>query len=256
MESKINNMTESQCKHLNELGIKNLLLHVPHSSKDFPNGHTFEDLNEAERLLIDYYTDELFVPQDKYPWIESIIFKKCRLYCDVERLPHDPLERNGLGIVYHRKEEKNPPFCDDVYKAKLDYISHSNTVTSKLLRMSPRTLLIDCHSFSSQPTLLVPNPSNVDICIGFNEDWSKPTEHTIDTVLQYFDGLGYKVGVNTPFSNSKTFEVPVDYHSLMLEVNKRLYMDEGTCIKNEGFEVLRQNILQLYSILCENTEYC
>ncbi len=35
-----------------------------------------------------------------------------------------------------------------------------------------------------------------------------------------------KVGIITPFSNSKTFDVPIKYYSVMIEVNKRRYMDE------------------------------
>ena len=45
----------------------NLLLHVPHSSTSFPveSKVSFNDLDDEERLLIDYYTDELFIPQIK-----------------------------------------------------------------------------------------------------------------------------------------------------------------------------------------------
>lgn len=42
---------------------KNILLHVPHSSSSFPenSNHSYNDLDYEERLLVDYYTDELFV---------------------------------------------------------------------------------------------------------------------------------------------------------------------------------------------------
>ena len=41
---------------------KKILLHVPHSSSAFPeeSKYTWNDLDDEERLLIDYYTDELF----------------------------------------------------------------------------------------------------------------------------------------------------------------------------------------------------
>ena len=82
----------------------NMLLHIPHSSTSFPEDsyHSFMDLNQEERLLVDYYTDELFVPSKETKCIRSIVFPFCRLYCDVERLINDPLEKEGLGISYSR----------------------------------------------------------------------------------------------------------------------------------------------------------
>lgn len=81
-----------------------LLLHIPHSSKAFPKGsrHSFADLDNEERLLVDYYTAELFVPSNETEHIKSVVFPYCRLFCDVERLINDPLEKDGLGIRYIR----------------------------------------------------------------------------------------------------------------------------------------------------------
>ena len=81
-----------------------ILLHIPHSSTAFPEGsnYDFKDLDNEERLLIDYYTDELFMPDEEQYAVESIVFPYCRLYCDVERLINDPLEEKGLGISYNR----------------------------------------------------------------------------------------------------------------------------------------------------------
>ncbi len=116
-----------------------------------------------------------------------------------------------------------------------------------------KTLLIDCHSFSNLPNLLNDNPpSDIDICIGYNEDLTCPKRVTIGNIVQYFRSLGYKVGINKPFSNSKTFSVPVTYHSVMIEVNKRLYMDEQTIEKTEGFEKLKQDIQSLYGTLLKD----
>ena len=55
-------------------------------------------------------------------------------------------------------------------------------------------------------------------------------------IIQYFKSKGYKEGVNTPIFNSKTFSVSKEYHSLMIEVNKRLYMDELTYMKYDRLQ--------------------
>ena len=83
----------------------NILLHIPHSSSTFPatSEYTFNDLNRDERLLIDYYTDTLFVPQQETEHVGNAVFPYCRLYCDVERLVNDPLEKYGLGISYRSR---------------------------------------------------------------------------------------------------------------------------------------------------------
>lgn len=115
--------------------------------------------------------------------------------------------------------------------------------------MGEGTLLIDCHSFSSIPNLLNSNPPDIDICIGYNDDDTCPNKVVIGNIVHYFESLGYKVGMNEPFSNSKTFSVPIKYHSAMIEVNKRLYMDELTLEKTKGFNKLQQEIRLLYGIL-------
>ena len=235
-----------------------LFLHIPHSSTRFPEktGNTFnyEDLNEEERLLIDYFTDELFLPDKEEERIYNIVFPFCRLYCDVERMLNDPIEKIGLGISYWKSVStgeighyRDYFFSEDDYMgAYLDFHAES---AKKFIGKYGSRLLIDCHSFSAKPTLLNPSPSDIDICIGFNEDETKPNKVVIGNIEQYFESLGYKVGINTPFSNSKTLPVRGEYHTVMIEVNKRLYMNESTLEKTEGFTKLHNEIQDLYKKL-------
>lgn len=235
-----------------------ILLHIPHSSTSFPSEstHSFTDLDEEEKLLIDYYTDELFVPREQKRYICSVVFPYCRLYCDVERLVNDPLEDKGLGISYRRTvdsdylpfEERSFSRLNEAFKYYADF--HAD-VSKKIVEMTcmNKILLIDCHSFSALPNLLNPTPPDIDICIGYNDDETRPYTKTIDNIVQYFKSLGYKVGINEPFSNSKTFPVPVEYHSVMIEVNKRLYMNEQTLDKIDSFYKLKHDIQSLNNLL-------
>ena len=235
----------------------NLLLHVPHSSTSFPEDSKvcFDDLDEDERLLIDYYTDELFIPEHTDEKIDTAVFQYCRLFCDVERLINDPLEKEGLGISYSRWVDKDRysqtlrSFSSLSSAFKL-YSDFHTEVSLKLMKAIGNILLIDCHSFSNHPNLLNNNPpSDIDICIGYNDDLTCPKKVTIGNIVQYFRSRGYKVGINKPFSNSKTFSIPSEYNSLMIEVNKKLYMDEQTLEKKEGFTRLKNDIQSLYEIL-------
>ena len=235
-----------------------VLLHIPHSSTSFPSEsiHSFADLDEDEKLLIDYYTAELFVPHEQEKNICPAIFPYCRLYCDVERLVNDPLEDKGLGISYHRTVDSDYlPFEDRSFsrlnEAFKYYADFHADVSKKIVEMTSmnKILLIDCHSFSALPNLLNLTPPDIDICIGYNDDETRPYTNTIDNIVQFFKSLGYKVGINEPFSNSKTFPVPVEYHSVMIEVNKRLYMNEQTLDKIDSFYKLKHDIQSLYNLL-------
>lgn len=63
-----------------------------------------------------------------------------------------------------------------------------------------------------------------------------------------FEEAGYSVALNRPYANSIA---PKGYigHSLMIEVNKRLYMNEKAIEKSDGFERLQSVIRQVYEEL-------
>lgn len=229
------------------------------ASVTFPDdsGHSFCELDSEERLLIDYYTDDLFVPQKEIHNVYSVVFPWCRLYCDVERLINDPLEEYGLGICYSRTIEDSENKMsvrrsfDTPVNAFNHYVDYHSSVSKKLNGMGDGTLLIDCHSFSSIPNLLNSNPSEIDICIGYNDDMTCPDIEVINNIVRYFEYQGYRVGINRPFSNSKTFFVLSKYHSVMIEINKSIYMDEYTLTKKANSSKLKYEIQSLYEILLE-----
>jgi N-formylglutamate amidohydrolase len=146
-----------------------------------------------------------------------------------------------LSFSFSSKEESFRLYSD--FHAKV-----SNTLV-KQSGIDDDILLIDCHSFSQLPNLLNSNPPDIDICIGYNDDETCPNNVVIGNIARFFESFGYKVGINEPFSNSKTFSVPIKYHSVMIEINKRLYMDEETLEKKEDFMWIHQILQSLYKIL-------
>ena len=196
-----------------------IVLHIPHSSPVFPMG--YEDwskgIDEDIVRWTDWFTDWLFnsaAGTDRR--IVPVSFPFSRFFCDVERLMDDPLESLGQGIIYtdygpnHR--DISPDRMNDL-REKF-YIPHQERLKSWL---SPSTFLIDCHSFPS-------DLSDVDICLGFNEDWSRPDDGILESVESVFKEQGYKVGINSPYSNSISPGIPFRYRSLMIEINKGVYM--------------------------------
>ena len=241
----------------------NLILHIPHSGTEFYDNQKpyRETFLEKARDLVDWYTDELFSPDEEDKRIIPVVFPLCRTACDVERMIDDPLEKKNLGINYDGNifsEWNGVMTIGHSNYAQLcrydEYIEHHHKMED-LINKHYGCLVIDCHSFSSRPTLLLPDSESAakyDICIGYNEDRTRPDEMIIGTICNHFEALGYKVGVNKPFSNSKTFNTPESYKSIMIEVNKRIYMDEATLQKTEGFQILHQQILDLYEKILDS----
>ena len=104
-------------------------------------------------------------------------------------------------------------------------------------------LLLDCHSFPE-------DQADVDICIGFNEDWSKPGNELLEYAANLFEDNGYSVGINYPYSNSEVPACPFAYQSMMLEVNKRVYLERRSiylkthCEKKRGVREVVNRLLE------------
>jgi len=61
--------------------------------------------------------------------------------------------------------------------------------------------------------------------------------------------MGYAVKVNDPYKGVELVRAYSDpargRHSLQVEINKRLYMDEERCVPKEGFATLQSNLTSL-----------
>ena len=68
-------------------------------------------------------------------------------------------------------------------------------------------------------------------------------------VHQHLQAQGYRVAVNDPFKGVELVRAfgnpPAGFHSLQLEVNKRLYMDETTLQKHVGWAQLQADLMAL-----------
>jgi N-formylglutamate amidohydrolase len=74
-------------------------------------------------------------------------------------------------------------------------------------------------------------------------------------VREVLVGLGYEVKVNDPFKGVELVRAYADpragRHSLQIEINKRLYMDEAARTKHAGFDTLQKNLLVLVDALLD-----
>lgn len=231
---------------------QNIVLHIPHSSTVVPeylekqHRDAVRPLRENSFNLVDYYTDSLFLPDKSLLCIHSIVAPYLRTLVDMERMTDEPLEAQGFGIVSKLALDL---YGEAFRKQALCWYKEYHRSAMIKLNALKKPLLIDCHSFSALPTPLCECPPNIEICIGWNEDETRPTQTVLDLVISYFANLGYSVGLNEPFSNSKTFPGATNYHSLMIEMNKRCYMNEESLEKTNGFIKLHTDLQDLYRLL-------
>ena len=190
-------------------------------------------LNDVVTKWTDWHTDYLFHGmQDSR--ISTVRFPYSRFIVDAERLWDDPMDSIGQGIVYKEFDAYRREVPEEHERQLLALWQwHQERLRQEL---NEGALLLDCHSFPEEL-------SDVDICIGYNEDWSKPAKATIEMAVNHFMDHGYEVGVNYPYSNSETPRCPFRYHSMMLEVNKKAYLKPGsTLLQGDG---LRDVITEL-----------
>ncbi|MEO7057445.1 MAG: N-formylglutamate amidohydrolase, partial [Caldimonas sp.] len=78
-----------------------------------------------------------------------------------------------------------------------------------------------------------------------------------ELVRAFLAGRGYDVKVNDPYKGVelvRAYSKPAARrHSLQLEINKKLYMDEATREQSAGFAPLQQHLAELVDTVLEYT---
>jgi N-formylglutamate amidohydrolase len=230
--------------------MKKLILHIPHSSTEIPllDGYvsTHDEIQQEIIKLTDWYTDDLFESETDH----KIVAPFSRIFCDVERFADDELEimsKVGMGVLYEKLDsdellrkvspELREKILNDYYWKHHDFFKSS---VEQLLELNGECLIIDCHSFPSTPLLkaIDQNKNRPDFNIG-TDSFHTPKKY-IDASVTYFENLGYSLGVDWPYSGSI---VPLKYYqkekkvsSIMLEINRKLYLNEPTNEKSIEYE--------------------
>lgn len=245
-----------------------LILNIPHASSFIPKEDLEsvflvhgKDLKKELLHMTDWYTDELFI----HGIGKEIVTKVSRLVCDTERFSHDELEsmsEKGMGFCYRcgYNNEEIKDFSMNYQDEVLwrYYAPHHIALTDAVqqaLKKNDSALILDCHSFSDVPLPYEPNQdkNRPDICIG-TDDYHTPQKLT-EYVVHYFERQGYSVAINSPYSGSI---VPLRYYqkdervkSIMVEVNRRLYLEPGKNKKNARFNGIREDMHYLEENLKE-----
>ena len=231
-----------------------VILHIPHASTAIPESEGFvvnDDFLKKEILkLTDWYTDDLFHSDRD----EMIAATFSRIFCDPERFPDDAQEvmaAQGMGVLYEKSDcgqvirNVAPELRERVLERY--YAIHNRRLSEAVksqLNIFGKAIIIDCHSFPSRPLnrdldKTMPRPA-----FNIGTDPVHTPKYLEEAAVSFFTERGYDVGVNWPYSGSL---VPMEYYgiepnvqSIMLEINRSLYMDEPTGTRSEGYAGIKQ----------------
>ncbi len=250
-----------------------IILHIPHSSTYIPEHCRKLFLLDGDQLeeeilrMTDSHTDELFkIPH--VPEENRIVFPYSRLICDVERFRDDRMEimaERGMGVCYSVTSGLKPlkQITGDHRQEMLWLYDRHHVVLSvavdRIIKRFGTGLLIDCHSFASKQlpyetdsAAAGKNMQRPDICIGTDLGYHTP-EWLTNGMTAAFIKRGYSVQQDYPFSGTL---VPMRYYhqdkrllSVMVEVNRKLYMDERTGEQTDSFETVRADIADVIAEL-------
>jgi N-formylglutamate amidohydrolase len=243
--------------------MKQLILHIPHSSTIIPfhDGYVSSQDNIQHEIikLTDWYTDDLFDSNVD----AKIVAPFSRVFCDVERFADDELEimsKVGMGVLYEKLDSdellrKVTPELRE--KILIDYYwKHHNSLTTiveEQLKKNGECLIVDCHSFPSNPLLkaINQNTNTPDFNIG-TDTYHTPKKY-IGASSSYFENLGYTLGVDWPYNGSivpmKYFQKEKRVSSIMLEINRKLYLNEPTNEKSTEYNKTKEVVQGYLNLL-------
>jgi N-formylglutamate amidohydrolase len=259
-----------------------LVLDSPHSGHEFP--HDFNaivsefDLRDGE----DSFVDDLYLPATELG-VPLLAARFPRTYLDPNRhrgdidldlladpWPHEYVPsgkaRIGKALVWRTLDDGRP-----IYGRRLK----AEEITSRIERMHApyhsglRALLdaaherfgvvfhVNCHSMNAVSGKMGEGgagKTRADFVLGDRDGTSCDPGFT-EFVRGILAGFGYQVRVNDPYKGVelvKAYSNPAaQRHSLQIEINKRLYMDEEARTQHAGYAKLRENLTRLVEAISD-----
>lgn len=249
-----------------------VLFDSPHSGRDYPADFGAALPVERLRRIEDAYVDELFADAPATgAGLLAALFPRAYVDANRHRDEIDPLllaepwpvdlpltERAdcGLGVVrrlfsategiYDRRlsvaeVEARLARCHDPYHRALDQMLEA------LQRRFGAVWHVNCHSMKAMGRGRggKPAPIREDFVLGDLDGQSCDGDFT-DFVAGWLKARGHSVAINSPFKGAAIVtrhgRPTAGRHSLQIEINRGLYLDEMAVAKTAGFAPLRRTL--------------
>lgn len=257
-----------------------LVLDSPHSGHDFPADFG-AIVSEAElRASEDCYVDELYAAAHELG-VPLLAATFPRTYLDPNRNAGDvdldliegpwPWEyrpsgkaRIGKSLIWRTLEDGRPIYGGKlppeavrrrIERVHAPYHRSLQELLERAFREHGRVYHINCHSMRSVAGKQSEDGAGSvrpDFVIGDRDGTTCEPRFTA-LVRETLTGMGYHVTVNDPYKGVELIRAYSDpgagRHSLQIEINKRLYMDQRTLQKTSGFRKLQDDLAHLLALL-------
>lgn len=268
-----------------------LVFDSPHSGRTYPDDFNFACDFKTLQAAEDNYVDELF---ENAPSFGAAMLQAHfpRSYIDVNRrsddidlelinekwggpFPASPSSRShaGIGLIRRLVKPGTPVYgryltSEEIVARIEKYYRPYHNALEKLLKDAHydfgQVWHINCHSMpesSAYPKrgmgLIGNKPKPVDFVLG-DQDATSCTPAFTREIAKFIKGLGYSVSINDPFKGVELIgqysDPAAGYHSLQIEINKALYVDEETGEKKDTFDHLKTDIEKLTAFIAGYVE--
>lgn len=262
-----------------------LLLDSPHSGHRFPAGFdaivSEFDLRDGE----DCFVDELYRPAlERGVPLLSALYPRTWLdpnrHCgDIDlalmedgRWPHEyrpsGKARLGKALIWRTLDDGRPIYArklkaeEVAQRIERYHAPYHRALARTIERTHQRfgvSYHLNCHSMAAVGGVNAeggPGRPRADFVLG-DRDGSTCDPAFTAFVRDVLQGLGYQVKVNDPYKGVelvRAYSQPASgRHSLQIEVNKRLYMDEAGRSRHPGFATLQRDLQTLLDALIDYT---
>ena len=265
-------------------GSSALVLDSPHSGTQYPSDFLFSCETNVLRQAEDTHVEKLydFAPSLGVHWVEAHF---PRSYLDANRNTTEidetlldapwpePIEtdakalskvRLGKGLIWRTTDEGSP-----IYKRQLSVAEIQARITNcwqpyhaavasaidSAHAMHGYSIHINCHampSVAASHATEFPGLAHADFVVG-DRDGSTSDVRLSQAICTFLRARGYQVDYNHPYKGVEILRRHGDphrkRHSIQLEINRRLYMDEHTLDLTEGTHRLRAHLSELAAML-------
>ena len=273
---------DSMVSHLP--GSSPLVLDSPHSGTAYPADFLFSCDALALRRAEDTHVDKLydFAPGLGAHWVEAHF---PRSYLDANRNTTEidetlldapwpgPIEtdaktmtkvRLGKGLIWRTLDDGVPIYDRLLSVAGVQariancWQPYHAAVASSIDAAHAQhgySVHINCHSMpavASSNATDFPGQAHADFVVG-DRDGTTANPLLSQRICAFLKSLGYSVAYNHPYKGVelvRRYSNPAGQrHSIQLEINRKLYMDEGTLDMTAGFAALKKQLQPLVELL-------
>lgn len=265
-----------------EPGTSHVVLDSPHSGTSYPPDFRHACDPQHLRQAEDTFVESLwgFAPALGATLLHALF---PRSYIDVNRsieeidesmldAPWPGLKQGGAkvrlgkGLIWRVLDDGTPLYDRKLTVAEVQeridrcwipYHGMLAQTVEDLSRHHRQLVHLNCHSMPSVAAPFsteYPGLVHPDIVLG-DRDGTTADPNLTRAIGRFFEASGYSVAINHPYKGVeivRRYGGPTDHrHSIQVELNRSLYMDESTLQLNAGYVPLQKTLIALLSALLE-----